>query len=100
MSSKVNYTVTDDDCDKYRDIASVMAIMGYDMSYSSVRNYVNRIMKKFVCKYSEHYGKNLSEEQINYIAQSQNFQDFMFDILHIIENNEKKELNNEITLKN
>jgi len=67
----------------YRDIAQLMTESGYKMNHSSVRNYVIRIMKKFVSAYVSRNDINLTDERIDEIAKSSSFQKVMANILHM-----------------
>ena len=78
-------TVVDDEGVNYRDIAETMTIMGHRMNHSSARNYVLRVMKRFVDAYAQINGLTLSDEQVSEIAKSPTFQHGVADLLHIVE---------------
>lgn len=77
-------TVSIDDGDNYRDIASTMTKAGYPMNHSSARNYVIRTMKKFVNKLSDNdilpFQAN-TEARVDAIAKSSSFQSCMSDFV-------------------
>lgn len=74
-------TITDDGVN-YRDIANTMSILGHEMNHSSARNYVLRVMRKFVIELAERYDVVLTEEQIDTAARSPIFQSGIQDLLH------------------
>ena len=78
-------TVIDDEGVNYRDIADTMSELGYVMNHSSVRNYILRIMKKFVEDIASAYNIPVNEKTIDDVAKSPQFQHGIADILHIIE---------------
>jgi hypothetical protein len=78
-------TIVDEDGVNYRDIAETMTELGYPMNHSSARNYVLRIMRKFVIQVAIGYNVDLDEEQINEVAKSPQFQRGVADMLHDIE---------------
>jgi hypothetical protein len=78
-----DYSTVNDDGVDYRTIASIMTANGYKMNHSSVRNYVLRMMKKFVEAYAAKHGLNLSEEKMNDIARSSMFHHGIADVLHM-----------------
>ena len=82
-----------DDGVNYRNIADLMSEMGFQMNHSSARNYVLRVMKKFVEALCEKWNIQVNEDRVKNIAQSSNFQQGMFELLHVIEfgrKNDKK----------
>jgi hypothetical protein len=85
-------TVTDDEGDNYRDIAEIMTNMGYPMNHSSARNYVLRVMRLFVEAYSEKMGLDLSEQEINEVAKSPQFQLTLAEKLQILESMRRESL--------
>lgn len=78
-------TVIEDDGVNYRDIAEIMSEMGFHMNHSSVRNYVLRVMKKFVEAINDGYELNVDSERLLEIAKMPSFQNAIASILHIIE---------------
>jgi hypothetical protein len=78
-------TVADDEGDNYREIADMMTEMGFNMNHSSARNYVLRVMRKFVSALAKEYQFDLSEQRIDEIAKSPNFQHGIADLLHVVE---------------
>jgi transposase-like protein len=69
----------------YREIADTMTELGFSMNHSSVRNYVLRVMRKFVENFVDEYGIELSESRIDEIAKSPGFQHGIADLLNTIE---------------
>lgn len=78
-------TVIDDDGINYREIADIMSEVGFIMNHSSARNYILRVMQKFVEAFNKEWGLNLSEEMIKNVASSPQFQDVISDLLHNLE---------------
>jgi hypothetical protein len=78
-------TVSEDDGVNYRDISETMTELGFKMNHSSARNYVIRVMKKFAVAYSDHFNRDLSEEQLNEVVRSPDFQATIADVLQTIE---------------
>ncbi len=83
-------TVTEDEGVNYRDIAETMTELGFQMNHSSARNYVLRVMRKFVEALNAEWRLSLTEEKILEITKSPEFQQGIAEILHSIENNQKK----------
>lgn len=79
-------TIIEDDGDNYREIADTMTELGYQMNHSSARNYVIRVMRKFVTALAKVYDIDLDPIKINEVAKSPNFQKGIAEVLHIIEN--------------
>lgn len=86
-------TVIEDDGVNYRDIASVMSEIGYPMNHSSARNYVIKIIKKFVKNVCQTWNINVSEHQIDNIAKSAHFQSGIADVLQAIEQERRRKNN-------
>jgi hypothetical protein len=82
-------TVSEDDGVNYRDIAETMSELGFQMNHSSARNYVLRVMRKFVEALDEQWGLQLDDERIAEITKSPEFQQGIAEILHAIESNRK-----------
>jgi len=78
-------TVADDEGDNYREIADMMTEMGFSMNHSSARNYVLRVMRKFVKELAEEWQLDLNEQRIDEIAKSPQFQHGIADLLHVVE---------------
>jgi len=78
-------TVADEEGVNYREIADIMCELGFQMNHSSARNYVLRVMRKFVVAFSEQWDLNVPESRINDIAKSPDFQQGVADVLHGIE---------------
>ena len=77
-------TVADEEGVNYRDIADTMTILGFTMNHSSARNYVLRVMRKFVATYASEWGIELGDVDIDEIAKSPTFQAGVADILHTL----------------
>jgi len=75
-------TVADEEGVNYRDIADTMTYLGFTMNHSSARNYVLRVMRKFVAAYAAEWGIELGDADIDEIAKSPTFQAGIADILH------------------
>ena len=75
-------TVADEEGVNYRDIADTMSNLGFNMNHSSARNYVLRVMRKFVEAYAMEWGVALGDVDIDEIAKSPMFQTGVADILH------------------
>lgn len=78
-------TVATDEGINYREIADTMTELGFPMNHSSVRNYVLRVMRKFVQEFADEYDIDLNETRINEIAKSPGFQHGVADLLHVAE---------------
>lgn len=88
---KNDYSTVDDGTN-YRMIASIMSKNGHQMNHSSVRNYIIRIMKKFVNNYTVNNNIQLTDEDGERIAKSSLFQKGISEALHSIEHEELKGL--------
>lgn len=81
-SSKKYVTVSDDiNCMDYRTISEIMTKEGHSMNHSSVRNYIVRSFTKVAKEVSKQYGLNYTDEQIDKIAKSPDFQYSLIDIM-------------------
>jgi hypothetical protein len=78
-------TVAGDEGDNYREIADMMTELGFSMNHSSARNYVLRVMRKFVKALADEWQLDLSEQRIDEIAKSPQFQHGIADLLHVVE---------------
>jgi hypothetical protein len=78
-------TVVGDEGVNYREIADTMCELGFQMNHSSARNYVLRVMRKFVDVYAKQYEISLTPSRIDEIAKSPSFQHGIADLLHSIE---------------
>lgn len=78
-------TVAEDEGVNYREIADTMTEMGFSMNHSSARNYVLRVMRKFVKFYAKQWKLELDEQRIDEIAKDPGFQHGVADLLHIVE---------------
>lgn len=92
--SKVNRgyaTISEDDGVNYREIAETMTAIGFDMNHSSARNYVLRVMRKFVEAFGTKYGFVVDEQRVDEIAKSPEFQQAIAELLQIIEVRRREE---------
>ena len=78
-------TVADDEGINYREIADTMSELGCTMNHSSARNYVLRVMRKFVQAYADSMRTEMTEQQIDAIAKDPGFQHGVADLLQIVE---------------
>lgn len=78
-------TVIEDDGVNYREIADIMSEVGFIMNHSSARNYVLRVMQKFVEAFNKEWSLNLPQEKIRTIASSPQFQNVIAEVLHNLE---------------
>ena len=78
-------TVAEDEGVNYREIADTMSDMGFLMNHSSARNYVLRVMRKFVVAFVEKWDLDLDDDKIDEIAKNPNFQHAIADILQVVE---------------
>lgn len=74
-------TVVDNDGCNYRTISEQMTTQGYKMNHSSARNYILRAMNKFASHFAEAHGMKLTEEQLDAVVRSPNFQSAVSDLL-------------------
>ncbi len=75
------YATIDENGVNYRDIAETMTHLGYKMNHSSARNYVLRVMRKFVDAIAEKHGVALTSDDANKISKSPLFQSGIYDLL-------------------
>lgn len=85
MSEHRYATVTEDSGENYREIAAIMTELGFPMNHSSARNYVIRIMSKFVEAYAKEYDAVLTVDKVHDIAKNPEFQESIAEILRTIE---------------
>ena len=79
-------TVAEDEGDNYREIADMMTELGYSMNHSSARNYVLRVMRKFVKALATEWRVGeLDDQKVDEIAKNPSFQHGVADLLHVIE---------------
>lgn len=83
-------TVVDDDGENYKEIAAIMTEMGYPMIYTSARNCVIKVIKKFAKAYAERFDSPADEDSIDSVARDPTFQHVVSEILHCIESNERQ----------
>ena len=84
-------SVTESEGVNYREIADVMTSIGFKMNHSSARNYVLRVMKKFAKAIVSQWNlnHNITDEKLEEIIKSPQFQQGICDILQSIEENNK-----------
>lgn len=78
-------TVNDSEGVNYREIAETMSSIGFKMNHSSARNYVLRVMEKFATAIVDQWGIEISNEKMQFIVKSPQFQQGICDILQLIE---------------
>lgn len=78
-------TVAEDKGDNYREIAETMTYLGFTMNHSSARNYVIRVMRKFVEAFTEDMDKQFTDKQLDEIAKDPGFQHGVAELLQTIE---------------
>lgn len=78
-------TVATDEGVNYREIADMMTEIGFKMNHSSARNYVLRVMRKFASALRTEWDLEVSEENLDRISKSPQFQAAICDILQAIE---------------
>lgn len=78
-------TVIEDDGINYREIADIMSEIGFVMNHSSARNYVLRVMTKFIQAFNKECDWNIPENKVQTIAASPQFQNVIADLLHNLE---------------
>lgn len=78
-------TVATDEGINYREIADTMTELGFPMNHSSARNYVLRVMRKFIEAFVDAYDIDVTEDRLNEIAKSPEFQHGVADLLHTVE---------------
>lgn len=78
-------TVAEDEGVNYREIADVMTELGFSMNHSSARNYVLRVMRKFVAAITEDLDLDLDERRIDEIAKDPSFQHGIAELLQVLE---------------
>lgn len=83
-------TVSDDEGVNYRNISDTMTEMGFKMNHSSARNYVIRVMKKFAVAYADHLGHSFTQERLEEVVRTPEFQSTIADVLHTIEHQRRK----------
>jgi hypothetical protein len=74
----------------YREIANTMSEIGFTMNHSSARNYVLRIMNKFVTAISKEYNIKLNQSEISKIVKSPMFQSGICELLVDIESERRE----------
>lgn len=80
-------TVVNNDGINYREIADTMSSIGFKMNHSSARNYVLRVMRKFATAIIDDWDISVTEERLETIIKTPQFQQGICDILQIIESN-------------
>ena len=83
------YATIEENGVNYRDIAETMTELGYKMNHSSARNYVLRVMRKFVDAIVEKNGFAVTQGEAENISRSPLFQSGIHDVLHELEHYRK-----------
>lgn len=78
-------TVSFDEGVNYREIADMMTEIGFKMNHSSARNYVLRIMRKFAEAISKEWNIEISENEMQNIIKSPQFQQAICDVLQTMD---------------
>ena len=78
-------TVAEDEGVNYRQIAETMTDLGFSMNHSSARNYVLRVMRKFVAAMSRGWDVPLDDKQIDEISKDPSFQQGVSELLQVVE---------------
>ena len=78
-------TVAEDEGVNYREIADTMTELGFEMNHSSARNYVLRVMRKFVMSFVQDMDLDLDEKRIDEVAKDPSFQQGVAELLHVLE---------------
>lgn len=85
-------TVLDEEGINYREIAEIMSEIGFVMNHSSARNYILRVMTKFVEGFDKEWDMKLSPDKVKLAATSPQFQNVISDLLHNLEATRKEEI--------
>jgi len=84
--AKGHATVVEDDGVNYREIADTMTELGFPMNHSSARNYVLRVMRKFVHALVRSWKlEELDESVIDAITKDPDFQHAIAELLQVVE---------------
>lgn len=83
------YATIDENGINYRDIADTMTELGYKMNHSSARNYVLRVMRKFVNAIAEKHDLALNESMVDTVSKSPMFQMGIYELLQDLESHRK-----------
>ena len=83
-------TVAFDEGINYREIADMMTEIGFKMNHSSARNYVLRVMRKFADAIVDSWGLNVTEDRLEKIVKSPDFQEAICDVLQIVKTNNQR----------
>lgn len=75
-------TVLEDEGINYREIADIMSEIGFIMNHSSARNYILRIMTKFVNEFDKEWSLGLTDDKARLVASTPEFQNVISDLLH------------------
>ena len=83
-------TVAFDEGINYREIADMMTEIGFKMNHSSARNYVLRVMRKFADAIVDSWGLDITEDRLEKIVKSPDFQEAICDVLQIVKTNNQR----------
>lgn len=85
LKKKSTYaTVSFEEGVNYREIADMMTEIGFKMNHSSARNYVLRVMRKFAEAIVDNWDMQISEDKLEKIIKSPDFQEAICDVLQIV----------------
>lgn len=85
MKKNNQYATVNNEGINYREIADTMTSIGFKMNHSSARNYVLRVMKKFATAIVEDWDLDVTDDKIEAIVKSPQFQQGICDVLQSIE---------------
>jgi hypothetical protein len=74
-------TVCEEGGENYRTIAEALTRQGQPMNHASARNYVLRTMKRFALAFATARGEVMTEEELESVARSPNFQSAISDLI-------------------
>ena len=69
----------------YREISDMMTEIGFKMNHSSARNYVLRVMRKFAEAITENWDIEISDQRMEKLIKSPQFQEAICTLLQSIE---------------
>ncbi len=84
-NSNAYATVVEQDGVNYREIADTMTAIGFKMNHSSARNYVLRVMRKFATTILREWNIQVTDERLEQIIKSPQFQQGICEILQSID---------------
>lgn len=90
QKNSVYATVAIEEGVNYREIADLMSEIGFKMNHSSARNYVLRVMRKFADALLKEWDIEMSNDKVDQLVKSPQFQQAIADILQTIESNDRR----------